>query len=326
VNEGSYDVVVVGSVNRDYVCSMDRLPRPGETVLGTDVTVGSGGKGGNQAVAAAYWGAACALVACVGDDPDGSALVEDLVDAGVDTSAVEVRGDVRSGSAFVLVAADGENSIVVAPGANLRLTAEQVTSAVSRLLRRGGVLVTQAEIPPEAIVAAVGTAATDLGARVVLNLAPYRELPAEALVVADPLVVNETEAGSLLGRPVSDLAAAREAARHLRARARSAVITLGRSGAVLATGGGAGGDVIHVPTSERPVVDSTGAGDAFTGVLAACLALGDDLTAAVRRGVAAGTYAVGRPGAQASFARESDLPADALQPAEPTPGNVDPGS
>ncbi|MGI8434426.1 MAG: ribokinase [Nocardioidaceae bacterium] len=295
-------VLVVGSANRDYVSTLDRLPRPGETVLGADLTVSSGGKGANQAVAAATYGARCALVACVGDDADGRALVASLVASKVEVNEVATVGDVRTGAAFVLVTRGGENSIVVAPGANSRLRPGVAAAAVERLASSFGVVVAQAEIPVDTLAAAL-RAADAHGVRAVLNLAPFVELPAEVVALADPLVVNETEAGALLGRDVDGVTGALEAAASLVARARSVVVTLGPQGAVVV----AARNVDHVAAYPVDVVDSTGAGDAFTGVLAAALSFGDDLLGAVRCGVAAGTIAVGHRGAQASLEHRGDV-------------------
>jgi ribokinase len=298
-------VLVVGSVNRDYVCNVPELPRPGETVLGGDFFLSSGGKGANQAVAAARMGAATALIGCVGDDPDGRAVLEDLRSSAVDTSDVTTVAGVRTGAAFVMVAHDGENFIVVASGANAKLDAEQVRAGIDRRLARGDVLVSQAEIPLPALVGAVARA-DELGARVVVNLAPFRMVPDEVLGVCDPLVVNEGEATALLHGVGRDRSDAEMMAAELGRLTRSAVITLGGAGAVYATG-----DVVrHVPSPAVAVVDSTGAGDAFTGALAASLCRGDDLPSAVRLGVEAGGYAVGRPGAQPSFPLAADLHAD----------------
>jgi ribokinase len=296
------DVVVVGSVNRDYVCQVDALPQPGQTVLGGEVTVGSGGKGGNQAAAAALLGGRTQMVAKVGDDVDGVALVNDLMTAGVDTAEIEVLADIRTGTAFVLVAADGENSIVVAPGANGRLTGTETVATLRRVLRAPAVLVTQAEIPDDALHAAISTAA-ELGCRAIVNLAPFRPLPGEQLAHCDPLVVNESEASDLLGTDVRGVDSATTAAHELLARARSVVITIGAEGAIAA----ADGVVTHVPTEPTRVVDTTGAGDAFTGALAVALSRGADLEAAVRLGVRVGSYAVARPGAQASYPTAADL-------------------
>ena len=294
---GEVDVVVVGSVNRDYVCRVDVLPAPGETVLGGEVSVGSGGKGGNQAVAASLLGARTALVARVGDDGDGRAVVADLAEAWVDTTDVVALPDVRTGIAFVMVDARGENSIVVAPGANDRLEPRIAHRAVRRLLSLSGVVVVQAEIPDAALAGAV-EAATAGGCRAVVNLAPYRPIAVEVLARCDPLVVNESEAGGLLGREVHGVEQARAAVAELARRTRSAVVTVGASGALV----GWDDELHHVPAeSSEVVVDTTGAGDAFTGALAAALSAGHGLLDAVRIGVRAGTYAVRRPGAQASF-------------------------
>ncbi|QIG43342.1 ribokinase [Nocardioides anomalus] len=298
------DVVVVGSVNRDYVCRVDTLPAPGETVLGGEASVGSGGKGGNQAVAASLLGARTAIVARVGRDDDGRALAKDLAEAWVDTTEL-VATSTRTGMAFVLLDAAGENAIVVAPGANERLEPATTSRAVRELLAPTGVVVTQAEIPQDALEAAV-RAAGEAGTRAVVNLAPYRPLPEDVLALCDPLVVNETEAGQLLGREVRGVVDARAAVTELAGRCRSAVVTVGADGAVLGSGGD-GGSVEHVPAEATEVVDTTGAGDAFTGALAAALSAGTDLVEAVRIGVRAGTYAVARPGAQASFARAAQL-------------------
>jgi ribokinase len=300
------DVVVVGSVNRDYVCRVDTLPAPGETVLGGEASVGSGGKGGNQAVAASLLGARTAIVARVGRDDDGRALAKDLADAWVDTTEL-VATSTRTGLAFVLVDATGENSIVVAPGANELLEPATTARAVRELLAPTGVVVTQAEIPQDALEAAV-QAAGEAGTRAVVNLAPYRPLPEDVLALCDPLVVNETEAGQLLGREVRGVPDARAAVAELAERCRSAVVTVGADGAVL----GRGDTVTHVPAEATEVVDTTGAGDAFTGALAAALSAGTDLEDAVRIGVRAGTYAVARPGAQASFARAAELGVEPL--------------
>jgi ribokinase len=296
------DVVVVGSVNRDYVCRVEVLPAPGETVLGGEASVGSGGKGGNQAVAASLLGARTALVARIGDDDDGRALLVDLADAWVDTGEVVALPDVRTGMAFVMVDATGENSIVVAPGANERLEARTTARAVRRLLGPTGVMVTQAEIPVAAFEAAI-RAAADVGARAVVNLAPYRPVPDEVLALCDPLVVNESEVSGLLGRELRGTEGARSAVAELAGRVRSVVVTVGAAGAVV----GCGDEVHHVPAESTETVDTTGAGDAFTGALAGALSAGHELVDAVRIGVRAGTYAVARPGAQASFPSSSVL-------------------
>jgi ribokinase len=295
-------VVVVGSLNRDYVCHVDTLPSAGQTVVGDEAVVGSGGKGANQAVAAGLLGAATAMVGRVGNDEDGRALLEGLRAAGVDTAGVGVHPDVRTGMAFVLVAADGENCIAVAPGANSRLEADEAAAAVRSLLAPPAVLVTQAEIP-ETTFCAVVEAAAEQGCRAVVNLAPYRPVPAPVLALCDPLVVNEAEAGALLGRPLHGADDAVGAVEELLGRARSVVVTVGAEGAVV---GGPEG-VERVPAPQVAVVDTTGAGDAFTGALAATLSTGGQLVEAARLGVRAGAWSVSRHGAQASYARAAEL-------------------
>lgn len=286
-------MVVVGSVNRDYVCRVPTIPRPGETLLGADLTLGSGGKGGNQAVAAASAGAHTILIARVGDDADGQTMLADLNAAGVDTSGVATSTTAATGTAFVMVADDGENAIVVAPGANAELDADAVTAALAGRIAVGDVLVLQAEIPVSGIEAAADLAER-VGARVVLNLAPYQEMSEALLGFCDPLIVNQGEALALLDRTIDQVDGSADLAERVAGWARSAVVTLGSRGAVLSVGY----DVIEVPADEVTVVDTTGAGDAFAGALAAALARGDDLHSAVRRGVAAGSRAVTRPGAQ----------------------------
>jgi ribokinase len=252
-------------------------------------------------VAASLLGARTALVARIGRDDDGRALAKDLAEAWVDTTEL-IATSSRTGMAFVLVDATGENSIVVAPGANDLLDARTTTRAVRSLLAPTGVVVTQAEIPEEAFDAAV-RAAADAGCRPVVNLAPFRPVADDVLALCDPLVVNESEASGLLGWDVHGLERAHTAAEALMRRCASVVVTIGRQGAVL----GAGGRIVHLPAEPVSAVDTTGAGDAFTGALAAALSAGLDLEDAARIGVWAGTYAVQRPGAQASFPSAADL-------------------
>ena len=294
-------VVVVGSLNRDYVCTVDRLPAPGETRLGSELTLWCGGKGGNQAVAAAlFGGVSVAMVGAIGDDADGAALLEGLRDAGVDVADVVVRRDVRSGAALITVADDGENSIVVAPGANRTVEAPDVRAALRR--HAPAVVLLQGELSPTVVVAALEEAA-DLEARPVLNLAPVIPVDPSVLSRCDPLVVNAGEAGALLGRPLSDSDDLESAARELSRRFRSVVVTGGASGAWTHHHGQAR----HVPARPAAAVDTTGAGDAFTGALAVGLAVGRDLAEAAAWGAAVAAYAVERPGAQASFPRGSDV-------------------
>lgn len=301
------EVVVVGSMNRDYICRVTRLPRPGETVMGGDVVVSAGGKGGNQAVAAAQMGVRTVMVGAVGDDDDGSALLDGLHAAGADISRVSIRPTTRTGTAFVFLADDGENSIVVAPGANGEVTPAAVERELADVAGPHTVVVAQAEVPLDSVRAAIASAER-AGARMVVNLAPYADLGDGALATADPLVVNETEAGELLSAAIEGADDARAAAEALAAIARSVVVTMGAAGAVLAVRDADGSvATTHLATSAVEVVDTTGAGDCFTGVLAAALSRGADLPTAVGLGLRAGTHAVTSLGAQASFPSADDL-------------------
>lgn len=286
------DVVVVGSVNYDLGLRVQRLPWAGETVLSSSITRTPGGKGANQAAAVREQGATCAMVATVGGD--GDALVADLRDRGVDTTWIRRVAEAMTGTAVIMIDDHGQNSIIVSPGANDALTADEVRTAISRL-PDARVVLTQGESPVAAIVEAAA-AAEAASIRFVLNLAPAIGVPREVIALADPLVVNELEAEETalaLGLEVDGLERA-DVATALAAVARSVVITLGASGAVWASRGEGGRS--HAERVE--VVDTTGAGDAFVGAMVAELTRTGDLAAAVRRGVAAGTRAVRFVGAR----------------------------
>lgn len=290
------DVFVVGSINQDLVLKVKRRPEPGETVTDAELSTHNGGKGANQAAAAAILGASTALLGRVGDDEFGEPLVRALEEKGVDMSLVERDSSSMTGSAFITLTPDGENAIVVAPGANRRLTPEDVDE-VSESIAATRVLVSQMEIPPETVLRAAEIADAS-GTRVVLNLAPPREVPPSLLETLDPLVVNEHEAAFLLGGKVAGEEGAWAAARDLLALGpRSAVITLGPAGALVADGE----TITHVPAPEVEVVDTTGAGDAFVGALAARLARGDSLSYAAAYAARAGAAAVTKEGAQSAL-------------------------
>lgn len=298
-------IVVVGSANQDYLVRVPTAPGPGETMLATSLLVQPGGKGANQAVAAARLRGNVSFVGAVGDDADGASLLRQLRAEGVDTTHVEIINRVRTGLALVSVFDSGENSITVVPGTNFAITAPRVAHSIQRAARDAGamVMVVQAELLPAVIQAAVSSAA-EAGARSIVNLAPYQPLPAEVLAECDPLVVNEGEASSLVGWKVHDVATAARAAAQIVGTARSVVITLGAQGAYWSDSTGEG----HVPAPIiTEVVDTTGAGDAFVGALAAQLAEGENLQTAVEVGVLAGSFAVQKLGAQSSYARPGDL-------------------
>jgi ribokinase len=291
-----FDVFVLGSINQDFVLRVERRPKPGETVTNAELSTHNGGKGANQAAAAAFLGAYVAFLGRVGDDEFGEPLVRALEEKGIDTSLVERVSGVSTGAAFITVTPDGENAITVAPGANRSLTPEDVDAA-SEAIGDARVLVAQMEIPVETVLRAVGLAA-EMGTRALVNLAPIFEVPRKLLERLDPLVVNEHEAAFLLESEVEGVDGALSAVpRLLSLGPRSAVITVGEAGAVFASGESTG----HLPAPKVDVVDTTGAGDAFVGALAVQLARGTPLEEAVAYAVRAGAAAVTKEGAQGAL-------------------------
>ncbi len=290
------DVFVVGSINQDFVLGVERRPAPGETVTDARLATHNGGKGANQAAGAALLDASVAFLGRVGDDGFGGPLVRSLADKGVDTTLVQEVPGSSTGAAFITVTPDGENAITVAPGANRRLTTEDVDDA-SASIGEARVLVAQMEIPPEVVLRAVEVAAAS-GTRVLVNLAPPFEVPRTLLEKLDPLVVNEHEATFLLGERVEGVDGALDAApRLLSLGPGSVVVTVGEDGAVFSSSESAK----HLAAPRVEVVDTTGAGDAFVGALAARLADDAPLGEAVAYAVRAGAAAVTKEGAQGAL-------------------------
>ena len=286
-------IIVVGSANTDLVVRVPTLPRPGETVTGGTFFTARGGKGANQAVAAARAGAAVTLIASLGDDPFGDEILAALAAEGIAVHAVRRVPDTPSGVALILVDERGENSIAVAPGANALLTPEQVGPSVERLSPTA-VLVAQLETPLDTVLAAA-QAASRAGVRVILNPAPARDLPDELLQLVSVLTPNEAEAAGLAGMPIADHNALDEAATTLLRRGVGAVaITLGAAGVYVATTTRRE----HIPGHRVEVRDTTGAGDVFNGALAVALAEEMPLGEAVRFANAAAAISVTRDGAQ----------------------------
>lgn len=289
-------VFVVGSINRDFILKVEKRPAPGETVTDAELSLHDGGKGANQSAAAAKLGAEVAFLGRVGDDDLGEPLMVALREKGVDVDLVQRVSGVSSGAAFITVTPDGENAITVAPGANRSLTPEDVDAA-GDVIRASDVLVAQMEVPVEVVERAAEVAVAG-ETRMILNLAPPCEVPTSLLEKLDPLIVNEHEAAFLLGEKVAGVEGALSAASKLLSLGpRSAVVTLGAAGAVFA----AADDTGHLPAPQVEVVDTTGAGDAFVGALAARLAAGDALENAVAYAVKAGAAAVRSEGAQGAL-------------------------
>lgn len=281
-------VLVLGSANADLVVAVERRPAGGETVLGGDTVVMPGGKGANTAVAAGRLGCDVALVGAVGADQYGSLLRESLVSAGVRVESVRTS-DRPTGIAYITVTPDGENAIVVAPGANSDVSA----SDVDALSWDGvSVLVCSLEVPLSTVEHALAVAAAH-GVRCVLNLSPVTSVSPEALALLDPLIVNEHEALALADSFEGLLALG----------PRSAVVTLGGRGAAVVTPEG----VVEVPAPAVDVVDTTGAGDAFAGALAFGLSRGDSLEDAARFAARVAATSVTRAGAQPSYPRVDEV-------------------
>jgi ribokinase len=295
-------VTVLGSLNMDISVTVPRLPGPGTTVVGSAARFSPGGKGANQAVAAARLGADVRMVGCVGDDDFGRQLLAALRADGVNVDALRVVPGVPTGLAMIAVDTQGENAITVAPGANHQVAPPDVAAAGSNR----DILVISAEIPAPAITQALAQAGP-----CVFNLAPAQE-DAATLVAAggqglDWLVVNESEAAAVLGRPVSGLADAARAATELTARGpRHAVVTAGAHGAALASADDPSG-AVAIEGFRVPAVDTVGAGDTFVGALAVALAAGVPAPEAVRAAAAAGAAAVTRRGAQAAMPGPADI-------------------
>jgi ribokinase len=297
-------VVVFGSINLDLVTRVPRLPSPGETLIGSGFASYPGGKGANQALAAARAGAVVRMYGAVGRDAAAASALALLRAGNVDVAGVRAV-DAPTGCATILVDDAGENAIVVVPGANERVDPEAVPDAV---LAPGAVLLLQHEVPPSANAALVARAAR-AGTRIVLNAAPARPLTRELLAMIATLIVNENEAAALaplFGWPAEAGAFATAAAAAIDGL--EVVVTRGAAGAISVRGH----DRIHIAAPSVEVIDTTGAGDAFVGAFAAALDAGDDRPTALRVAVTAGSLACTAAGAQPALPLRSAI--DALLP------------
>lgn len=295
-------VVVVGSSNTDLVITSKRLPRPGETVLGGAFQVVAGGKGANQAVAAARAGARVTFVANIGRDGFGDAALRRLKAEGIRTRWVARSGTAPSGVALILVGARGENVISVARSSNSELSVAEVESA-GRAIQRARVVVAQLEVPLAAVARAVEMAA-EAGVPVLLNPAPARGLPKRLLGRVTWLTPNASELGCLTGREVESEAGLVVAARSLqRAGVAHVLVTCGARGVCWCDRAG----VRWIPAPRVKAVDTVGAGDCFSGALAAALARGWEVEAAIRFAVQAASISVTRAGAQPSMPRREEI-------------------
>ena len=308
-------VFVVGSLNIDQNIRVRSLPRAGETVRGSDATFSPGGKGGNQAVAAARAGATVKFTGAVGDDAHGRRILEVLSEARIDTGHVRVSGTTATGTAIIAVDDQGENQIIVSPGANSGLTAADVEAGLAAV-RAGDVLVLQLEIPA-ALVRQAARTAKSRGAFVILNAAPAPRQIDGLLDDVDLLVVNEQEIQVL-----ADLAALAGIPGNHRDLVQTLPPVLGP--AIVCTAGAEGsftvldGSLVHVPAAKVDAKDTTGAGDTYVGYLAASLAGSPrDLPSAMIHATRASALAVTRTGAMESIPWRREVPASAQNPANP---------
>ena len=292
-------IVVVGSANLDIVVPVPHHPARGETVLGEDHVQVPGGKGANQAVASARLGGEVAFVGCVGGDPAGEVLRASLIDSGVDVTSLLTATDTPSGIALITVGPDGDNAIVVSPGANAALTSADVASVDS--IRTAGVLQLQLEIPMDTTIAAA-EAATGL---VLLDPAPAPAdgLPQRLLDAVDLLVPNETELALLVGRPVDPDSIDDIGSAAASLGVERVVVTLGSKGAVVI----ANNVVTRVDSPNIDAIDTTGAGDAFRSALAVGLAAGTDLVSAAQVAARVGAATALRFGAQPSLPTTAEV-------------------
>lgn len=303
VASGQARVAVVGSLNMDLVARVPRMPLPGETLAGQTFAQVPGGKGGNQAVAAARLGAHVSMLGRIGDDANGAVLRAGLEREGIDCCALAATPSIPTGVALILVDDDGRNSIVIVAGSNGALTPDDIAHHES-VLAQADVVVCQLETPPATVMAAL-SAARRLGKTVILNPAPVTgPLPAQWLPLVDYLIPNEVEAATLTGLPIGSPQDAVAAAQALLAQGvRNVLITLGSAGVVAAFGG----DPIHIPAPRVAAVDTTAAGDTFIGAFAAQLAQGADTEAALRFAQRAAAISVTRAGAQPSIPTRAEL-------------------
>lgn len=294
-------ILVVGSANVDLVVTTDRLPQPGQTLLGGRFATFLGGKGANQAVAAARAGGAVRFLGCVGRDEAG-----DRLRAGLEAEGVDVRHLLSvaepSGTALITTVPGGDNMIVVAPGANLAFGPNHVQE---QAFAEAGIVLAQLEIPVASVLCAA-TVARSRDATFILDPAPAAPLPPELLAQVDWLTPNESEAGLLLGSAEEELDGLR-AALALRARgARGVVLTMGARGVVLLA---PGQEPCVIPARAVAAVDTTAAGDAFNGAFAVALAEGAEPRVAVQFAIAAASIAVSREGAQAAMPHRDEIDA-----------------
>lgn len=293
------NILVVGSLNADLVVRTPRFPQPGETISGEDLQVIPGGKGANQAVAAARLGANVSILGRVGKDNFGDLLLDNLETNNVNAKHVQ-RDDLSTGTAIIVVDDNGQNSIVLSAGANGKVSSSDVEHAS---FSDFSLLLLQLEIPTPTVLSATKLAKEN-GVRVILNPAPAKELPDELISLIDIIIPNETELSILTGIEVKDIPSAEKAAKRLLDRgAQNVIVTLGSNGVVTVTQK----STLHIPSFKVNVVDTTAAGDAFIGGFAIALLQNKSLNDAVRYGCVTGALATTKFGAQPSLPTKEEV-------------------
>jgi ribokinase len=294
-------ILVIGSSNTDMTIKSERLPAPGETILGGKFLMGAGGKGANQAVAARRLGGDVTFVCKVGRDIFGDNAIKGYEKEGIDTSHI-LRSDAPSGVALILVDAKAENSIAVAPGANGDLTPEDIRN-LRGVIAEASYLILQLEVPVETVLEAARIA-HEAGVYVILNPAPACPLPEELFRYVDLFIPNETELSTFSGLPVEDVASAEKAAAAMQAKGvGKLIVTMGSKGALICEGGPS----VFVPAHKVKAVDTTAAGDTFCGALCVAISEGKSLQDAAAFACAASALTVQKMGAQNSIPYRKDL-------------------
>jgi ribokinase len=295
-------IAVCGSINMDLVLRCDRLPKPGQTLTAHDLTEVCGGKGANQAVAAVRAGGHVEMVGCIGTDSYGATLLENLIQEKINCSHVTTAPDCNSGLAFIAVEASGQNSILIVPGANARLSDVDITRS-QPAIQAADCLLLQLEVPTATVLAAIRMARQSR-TRVILNPAPVPPDWTDELLQVDLVCPNELEAEQIVGFPLHTLAAIERAAHVLHERGAGHVcITLGERG----VGALVNGQFQLHPALPITAIDTTAAGDAFLGALAVRWVETDDLRSSLPFAIAAGALAVSRSGAQPSLPTRADI-------------------
>lgn len=300
----SDNICVVGSLNMDIVVKVERRPRAGETIKGSDYLSLPGGKGANQAIAAATLGGKVTMISRVGNDAFGNVLLENLEERGIDTSYV-IRDDLApTGAAFITIDNSGENSIIISPGANGRVSIEDVGDIIAK----SSAVILQLEIPFDTVFKSAKLA-SELGVQVIVNAAPAMELPDEFLKLIDVLIVNETEASLLSDVEVLNIQDAFLAAHSLNKKgAHTIIVTMGAEGAVFLYKDSKGSIIQgHQKAPEVKVTDTTGAGDTFVGAFVTAMLKGMGIPASTQYACAAGALAVTKLGAQSAMPKHEEV-------------------